>query len=224
MLPRCFHTAPTCSTATAGTPARYLRIGVLIDAAAQALVRNAIDQEAIEVFAQAIDHRSVAAFKVHAIHDHGAGSLLHQVIDVAAVERKILDLSCADGRCQLGIFRVDLREPSPVTSTTSRVCPSVIFASTWAIVPAFSVTPTLLKVLKPAASTVILYVPGGSSGIKYPPVALLVAVTANPVAWLDTVILALATAAPEGSSPCQQNDRFESAPSHSAQTAQPTAK
>src|ERR1700686_994390 len=52
---------------------------------------------------------------------------------------------------------------SPVTSTTSEALPICILKSTCAMVPTFAVTPALETVLKPPASTVILYTPGGTS-------------------------------------------------------------
>ena len=45
---------------------------------------------------------------------------------------------------------------SPVTSTTSEALPICILKSTWAMVPAFAVSPVLEAVLKPEASIVIL--------------------------------------------------------------------
>ena len=75
-------------------------------AAAQALVRYAVDEEAVEVFAQAVDDRVVAVFKVDAHHVHRAGAQLHQVEHVAAVQRQVVDLRRTHGGRQLGIFGV----------------------------------------------------------------------------------------------------------------------
>src|SRR5690242_10635133 len=67
------------------------------DAAAQALVRSPVDQESVEVRAQAIDHSAVTIFKGNALRVDGAGGQLDQVKDVAAVEREVGDLASPDG-------------------------------------------------------------------------------------------------------------------------------
>src|SRR5208282_2347078 len=67
-------------------------------AAAEVLVRNAVDQEAVEIFADAIDDRVVTVLHVNAGHVHGARHHLDEVIDVAAVQGQVLDLGRGDGR------------------------------------------------------------------------------------------------------------------------------
>jgi hypothetical protein len=66
-------------------------------------------------------------------------------------------------------------------------------------VAAGTVMLVLVVVLNPGAVAVRVYVPGGSSGTTYYPVELVVAVRTKPVSALFTVMVALATAASEGS-------------------------
>src|ERR1019366_8315406 len=75
--------------------------------AAQALIGDAVDQEAVEVFTKAVDDRAVAVFEVNAVHVHGAGAHLHQVKYVAPVERQVVDLRGTHRGRQLGIFGID---------------------------------------------------------------------------------------------------------------------
>ena len=88
---------------------------------------------------------------------------------------------------------------SPLTSTISCVWPTCILKSKCATVPAFTDTPLFDTVLKPEASTVILYVPTGNSFKLYEPLWLVAVVSVKFVLGLLTVTFALAIAAPVGS-------------------------
>src|ERR1700678_2525838 len=87
---------------------RILDRGVIF-AAADVLVRFAVDEKAIEIFANAVDDGVVASFHIDAGHVHGAWGQLHQVIDVAAVQGQVADLCRVHRGGQFRIFRVDLR-------------------------------------------------------------------------------------------------------------------
>jgi hypothetical protein len=67
---------------------RVLNWGVVC-AAAQILIRHAVDKKAIEVFADSVDHRAVSGFHHESVHVDRAGRLLHQVIYVAAIQRQV---------------------------------------------------------------------------------------------------------------------------------------
>src|SRR5262245_45970759 len=59
--------------------------------------------------------------------------------------------------------------------------------------------PDSVKTLKPGAVTLILYVPGGSDGIRYVPVSFVTALRARPVPRFCASTAAFTTAAPLGS-------------------------
>ena len=61
--------------------------------AAQILVVDPINQEAVEVLANTVDDRVMTVLKIHARHVHGTGGQLHQVVNVPTVQREVRDLS-----------------------------------------------------------------------------------------------------------------------------------
>src|SRR5262249_40439161 len=78
-----------------------------VDTAAKAFVRHAVDQEAVEVLAQSVDHRVVAVLKVDTHDVYRARSQLHQVVNVAAIQRQVGNLSGVDGAGQLRVIGLD---------------------------------------------------------------------------------------------------------------------
>src|SRR5260370_40172761 len=81
--------------------------GRFYDTAAQAFIRHAVDQEAVEVLANAVDDRAVAVFEVNTGDVHGARAHLHQVEHVPPVQGQVLDLRGTHRGGQLRSFRVD---------------------------------------------------------------------------------------------------------------------
>ena len=66
--------------------------------AAQTLVGDTVDEEAIEVLADTVDYSHVAVFKIGPANVDGARSELHEVENVAPVDGQIGDLFGADCR------------------------------------------------------------------------------------------------------------------------------
>src|SRR5208282_443263 len=85
---------------------RVLNRGV-VDTAAEVLIGHAVDEKAVEIFANSVDHGAMPIFHHGPLYVDSAGSLLHQVIHVAAVQGQIADLRRVHCGSQLGVFRVD---------------------------------------------------------------------------------------------------------------------